>query len=134
MWGRVAHSLYFTLLPETGLAGTLLFAGMLWGNYKDHRYIVEIERNKSKLLNQANLTKEEVELVSAFIRKLYYLSLGYSGAMIAFLTTGTFISVLWYDYFWMLTSFWVMSSNVAKDIEQMLLAYCSPNSFNLGRG
>ena len=135
MWGRVAHSLYFTLLPETGLAGTLLFTLMLWNNYKDHRYIANLEKNKPKLLSQASLKKDESELVlvNVCIRRLYYFSLAYCGAMIAFLTTGAFISVLWYSYFWILTSFWVMSSNVATNIEQILLERIGTDGITLNR-
>ena len=132
MWGRVAHSVYFTLLPETGLAGTLLFAMMLWRNYQDHRYMANLENTKSQLLTQATLTKEEIELFSIVMRRLYYLSLGYSGATIAFLTTGAFISVLWYDYFWMFTSFWVMSVNVAKKMESTLLEVSSSGGLTQG--
>lgn len=126
MWGRAAHSVYFTLLPETGIAGTLIFFLILWQNFKNHKYIARLEINKSKLMNQANLTKNENDLVSVSILKLHYFSLGYCGAMIAFLSTGAFLSVLWYHYFWMLTAFWVMSTNAAKNIEQILLKHnCS---------
>lgn len=124
MWGRAAHSLYFTLLSEMGLTGTLLFSLMLWKDYKDHRYITSLEKRKENLLMAANLSNDEGEMVKVGIRRLYFLSLGYSGALIGFLTAGAFISVLWYGYFWTLTSFFVMSANVARDIEQRLHNQC----------
>ena len=35
--GRQAHSLYFTLLPELGLVGVMLFGAMIYFNYRDTR-------------------------------------------------------------------------------------------------
>jgi O-antigen ligase len=131
LWGRAAHSLYITLLSETGLAGALLFALMLWNNFKDYKYIENLEKTKANLLKQAKLSKDETDHVSVGIRRLHFISLGYSGAMIGFLSTGAFLSVLWYGYFWMLTSFWVMTVNVAKNIEQMLLERSSSNKYTV---
>lgn len=121
LWGRAAHSLYVTLLAETGLVGTLLFMLMTWSNYRNHRYIATMEKKKTKILASANLEIKESEKISGEISRLYYLSLGYSGAMIGYFVTGAFLSVLWYGYFWMLTSFWVMSSNSVKKIEKYLI-------------
>ncbi|GAX62991.1 lipid A core - O-antigen ligase and related enzymes [Candidatus Scalindua japonica] len=120
MWGRVAHSLYFTLLPEMGIVGTIFFFGMIWGNYKDQRYLSTLETKKGALLAATNLTEEEKESISKGIRTLHFLSLAYGGAMVAYLVTGIFISVLWYGYFWMLTSFYVITSNVARNIEEQI--------------
>ena len=121
MWGRVAHSLYFTLIPETGIVGTLLFAAMVWKNYKNYAYIVGLEKRKEGLFKKYLLDEKTADLVRLEIRKLNYLSLGYWGALIAFMTTGAFISVLWYGYFWMLTSFFVMTANAARKIEDTLI-------------
>ena len=35
--GRQAHSLYFTLLPELGLVGVIIFGTMVYLNYRDTR-------------------------------------------------------------------------------------------------
>jgi len=120
MWGRAAHSLYITLLSETGLSGLIVFVLMLWNNYKDHRYIANMENTKNNLLKHANLSNEENNIVSLGIRRLYNISLGYSGAMVAFLVTGIFLSVLWYGYFWMLMSFHVMTANAARNMCNIL--------------
>ena len=121
MWGRVAHSLYFTLLPEMGIVGTFFFVGMLWGNFKDHRFICRLEENKGSLIAASNLTSAEKKKISNVIRTLYFFSHAYSGSMIAYLVTGIFISVLWYEYFWRLTAFWVLTGNFARNTEKMLL-------------
>jgi O-antigen ligase len=123
MWGRAAHSLYFTLLSETGIVGTLLFCFMLYKNYKDFNYLESLEKNKALLLKRANLSEKECKLVGDSIKTLYIFSLGYCGAMIGFLTSAMFLSVLWYGYFWILTSFFVMSSNAARRIETSLIKH-----------
>jgi len=127
MWGRVAHSLYFTLLPEVGIVGTCFFMGMLWGNFKTHRYICQLEKNKGTLISDSDFTLAQKEHISSGIRSLYFFSQAYSGAMIAYLATGAFISVLWYSYFWQLTAFWVLTGNLARKTEYIL---CNPSKLS----
>jgi len=121
MWGRAAHSLYFTLISEMGLVGTILFIGMLLGNIRDHRFIGRLEKEKGSLITNANISTKKKEEVSESIRTLYYFSNAYIGSLAAYLATGIFISVLWYKYFWILTAFWVMTGNLARKINKMLL-------------
>jgi hypothetical protein len=121
-WGRAAHSLYFTLLPEMGIVGTLFFIGMLWGNYKDHRFICNLEKKKADYFASSSLAPEERKKIADGIRTLYFFSKAYSGAMVAYLATGIFISVLWYGYFWMLSAFWVITGNLARKTENLLIA------------
>lgn len=118
MWGRVAHSVYFTLLPETGLVGTILFAMMLWNCIKDHRYLALLDRRGAGV--SADTSDERSEHMRTAIRRLHSLSLAYCGAMIGFLVSGAFISVLWYGYFWTFCSFWAMTKNAARETEREL--------------
>lgn len=140
MWGRAAHSLYFTLLPETGLAGTIVVTLMLWNNVKDLKYVGGLERRKAQLIERAGLDGVSAEEVSRKLRSLHVLSLGFGGAFVAFLTTGAFISVLWYGYFWMLTSFVVMTRNAAAKIVVELerlgagAGHCGEVSTGFGKG
>lgn len=120
MWGRVAHSLYFTLIPETGLAGILVFGMMVWSNYRSHRQIVGLERRIGSLTDTTNLAPDEKAKIRVEVRMLRCLSFGYCGALIAFLVTGAFITVLWYSYFWALASWWAVSTNAARRIETLL--------------
>lgn len=118
VWGRVSHSLLFTLLSEMGLLGAVLFLGLLWGNYRDYRYIRGLERRKGRLLNASGLPPEEREFLGRELRKLHDLSLALAGATIAFLATGAFISVLWYAHFWLLTALWVVTGEMARQWER----------------
>ena len=91
--GRAAHSLYFTLLPELGLIGTLIFIGMIIYSLKDLKFI-----KKSTLALTDIYSKEEA-------KKVYYLALALEGSMVAFLTSSVFISTFYYPNFWILCGF-----------------------------
>jgi len=98
--GRVAHSLYFTLLPELGIIGVILFASMIAYSMKYLNYIkkvVNIGGNK--------YTAEES-------KRIYYLALSLEGSLVGFLTSSVFISTLYYPNFWLLCGFIVSLRNV----------------------
>jgi O-antigen ligase len=63
MWGRVAHSFYFTVLPEMGLLGTYLVCGMLYGCYKDHRYTQDLQKRKENLLSGHSSDRKASEAI-----------------------------------------------------------------------
>ena len=96
MWGRVSHSLLFTLLPEYGLLGTLLYAGIAIAGWKDRVRI----RKRFRIIQRAGPSPQLQPL-----RTLYYLTLALDASLITYLVTGAFISVLYYPHFWLLTAF-----------------------------
>ena len=128
MWGRVAHSLYFTLLPEMGLAGTFCFIGMLFYNYKDYRFILSLEKTKESQLALSSLPIHEKDELAIAIRRLYFFTCASMGAMLAYLVTGFFISVLWYDYFWKLTAYSIVMRNIAVHLETLLHSSHEPGN------
>jgi len=91
MAGRAAHSLYFTLLPELGMAGTILFALMLLALIRDTRYV-----NRSTVKRQGT---------SAGGLPFDSFSAAIEASLIGYLITGVFISVLYYPCFWVLAGF-----------------------------
>ncbi len=98
--GRVAHSVYFTLLPETGLAGTLIFICVAVGIYRRHKRTLAV------------LAKTPPDASKEFIESLSRASVV---SLLAFLSTGAFISVLYYPEFWYTAGFaYVIHSNAAK--------------------
>src|SRR5882672_12578150 len=113
MWGRVAHSLYFTLLPEYGVIGTLLFFGIAVAGWRDRARIRKRYRDTLSAGPPPKVRKQ--------LRTLYYLTLSLDASLIAFLVTGAFISVLYYPHFWILTAFTVVVHRVfdivARDVE-----------------
>jgi O-antigen ligase len=94
--GRVAHSVYFTLLPELGLIGLFIFSGLVYYNFKDLKIV------KSTLLK----TKKKIVLKSRNVEdKQYFLAVALEGSLISFLVSGIFISILYYPNFWITMGF-----------------------------
>lgn len=88
--GRAAHSIYFTLLPELGIIGMILFLWMVYASIKDLKYI--------KMVTQDHIIKNPKEKET----KQYYLALALEGSLVAYLVSGAFISILYYPNFWIL--------------------------------
>ncbi len=108
--GRQAHSLYFTLLPELGLVGVILFGTMIYLNYRDTRvrqfFPVVLRRiGEQPAKEQAG----EPELVRAALFGNAIL-----GGMIGYLTTSAFISTLYYPTFWILMGLAVALRNTTQ--------------------
>jgi len=100
MWGKAAHSLWFTLLAELGIFGVLIFFRLLYLNLKDIFILCNIDYNYSddgrKYLN--------------------YLGKSFIASFAGYFVSGTFLSVLYYAHYWYLTSIIVAASQVARDI------------------
>jgi O-antigen ligase len=89
-WGRAAHSLYFTLLPEHGLIGVALFGGMLV-------WCVRAARS----LRRSWLGPPQ----RPDCRTVGLLASGLTAGLFAALATGAFLSVLYYPPTWVLPAF-----------------------------
>jgi probable O-glycosylation ligase (exosortase A-associated) len=89
--GRVAHSLYFTLIPEFGLVGSMVYAGMV---------VLVIVRVRRTLKLTKNRVIDDDELVDLFL-----IARAIIPSLLAFLLSGGFISVLYYPHFWYLIAF-----------------------------
>ena len=86
MWGRVAHSLWITLITETGIFGLYIYLIILLHNFKNI-FAMRFSDCNSKA-------------------SLFYTQLSTSllASLAGFLTSATFLSVLYYPPFWMLTA------------------------------
>lgn len=87
--GRAAHSLYFTLIPELGIVGVVIFLLMLKANWKDRKNLLKLGEIQKDLI----------------FKKAHYLTLALGGSLVGYLVSGTFISVLYYPSFWFLIAF-----------------------------
>lgn len=83
--GRAAHSMYFTLIPEQGTIGVLIFSMILWEVLK------RLRRSLAKAVPVSQHLDEG--LVDTAARATFV-------SLAAFLVTGIFISVLYYPPFW----------------------------------
>jgi len=91
--GRAMHSIYFTLFPELGMLGTILFGGMIFSFFKDTRCIRDKLKSKAKMLKEKAMGKD-LGLVFSL-----------EASLIGYLVSGIFISVLYYPNFWLLMAF-----------------------------
>jgi hypothetical protein len=87
MWGRVSHSLWFTLLPETGVEGVLIYLALIFINVRD---IFKIRKTASYL------DKEDEK----FFRNL---SVSFLASLAGFFASATFLTVLYYQHYWYLS-------------------------------
>jgi probable O-glycosylation ligase (exosortase A-associated) len=88
--GRAAHSIYFTVIPELGTVGTILFAWMVLSSLRDLRFI----RNRIKQ------NPQQLEEDRHFQERVRYLTLALGGSLAGYLVSGIFLSVLYYPNFW----------------------------------
>jgi O-antigen ligase len=98
MWGRVAHSIWFTLLPEVGIIGTFIFILLIYHNFKD---LLMIKKN-TRIFENENRT---------FFKYLY---LAFFASFTGFFVSASFLSVLYYSHFWYLTALVMASANVCE--------------------
>ncbi len=105
MWGRVAHSLWFTLIPELGIAGILIYLLLMKYNLRD---IFELKNLR---------TQENRDLLF-----LKYLSYAYLAAMAGYFSSGSFISVLYYPHYWYLTALIAASIKIAHSMRNPTVA------------
>ncbi len=108
--GRQAHSLYFTLLPELGLVGVMIFGSMTYFNYKDTR------GNKLMPLmsRRSSSRRDEADIEDTQIMRLTLYGNAILGGMIGYLVTSTFISTLYYPTFWVIMALAVALRNTTK--------------------
>ena len=90
MWGRAAHSLWFTLIPETGVIGVLIYFSIIGYNLKDIFYLRNLKTEYSG----------DDEAAPFF----FPLSTALLASLLGFFASATFLSVLYYPQFWILTA------------------------------
>ena len=100
MWGRVAHSLWFTLMPELGIFGIWIYFTLLFYNIKDLFHLKNITTQK---------TDDHIEYLQGF-------SLACIASLAGYFASSTFLSVLYYAHYWYLTAFIVAAVKISQKI------------------
>lgn len=115
--GRVAHSIYFTLIPEFGIIGIILFASMLYHTYKNNRNVIYLER-KMISSHKRDCMENKIEMKSVIneLQKIKYYIFGTQGAILGYLVSGIFISVFYYPHFWLLTAISISIKNIYEKV------------------
>ena len=98
MWGRVAHSLWFTLIPELGILGVYIYFSLLYYNIKDIFSLIKINQGYSN-----NETRHFQLLGAAFI-------CSFAG----YFVSATFVSVLYYSHYWYMTGLIVATKKIVQ--------------------
>ena len=91
--GKPAHSLYFTLLPELGMLGTVCFILMVVTPFKKFRRVFG-KKNANKVVD-ANCLNDDLKQLQLNYKAVY-------GVLFGFLFSGIFLSVLYYPHFWLI--------------------------------
>lgn len=97
--GRQAHSLYFTLIPELGLMGVVIFL-----------YLILKFNSRSKMI----LRKFRKKYIDKTDVSLYSMTQALRIGMAGFLISATFISVLYYPIFWHLIAIFLALENASN--------------------
>jgi probable O-glycosylation ligase (exosortase A-associated) len=100
MWGRAAHSLWFTLMPELGIAGIIIYFLLLKYNLKDVFHLRKFTEDR-----------QDADLNLQYLRAL---SAAFIAALAGFFTSGSFISVLYYPHYWYMTGMIVATIKIAN--------------------
>lgn len=108
--GRQAHSLYFTLMPELGLIGVMIFGTMVYLNYRDTR-VKELVRASSR---PVSLRRDKADIADSELLRASLYGNAILGGMIGYLATSTFISTLYYPTFWIMMALAVALRNTTK--------------------
>lgn len=106
--GRQAHSLYFTLLPELGLVGVIIFGSMVYFNYRDTR-VKQLLHRPLHGVTGTPIRERDSQLYRASLYGNAIL-----GGMIGYLVTSTFISTLYYPTFWIMMGLAVALRNTTQ--------------------
>lgn len=110
--GRPAHSIYFTLLPELGIIGTIIFIIMIIKILKLTKYATTLGKVYRTSTEENKLDQQKLYKLN----KLKFIGYGFTGALAGYLVTGIFLSVLYYPHFWILSSLPVVLSYTASEI------------------
>jgi O-antigen ligase len=91
--GRAVHSIYFTLLPELGTVGLLIWVLMLRSNFRKYRYVTRSFPEHG----ETSTSDDESQMLGNITRGLFF-------GMIGFIVSGTFLSAFYYPEFWNLSA------------------------------
>jgi hypothetical protein len=120
--GRPSHSIYFTLLPELGLSGTFLFFSIIWVNLSEGRRL----RKRLRTIGPSEKPGEQFQT----IKQMEAYRNGLTGAMIAYLISGAFLSVLYYGHIWHIFAFSAANNKLLRQRLQQLEKQPKPEGIN----
>lgn len=109
--GTAAHSVYFTILAETGAAGALLIAAIAYFSVKSIRSILAGARKMEALPDLGVKTRADLLEIKG-------MAYGLGGGMIGYGVSGIFLTAFVYPHFWYVVALIVA---LAKVTERMVI-------------
>lgn len=104
--GSAVHSVYFAVLAELGIAGSLIFVALLWHVLRDTKLIIERVKGwegEEHFVNRSILDLKTSALVSDLAKAKWYAH-AIRASLLGYLIAGMFLSVFAYPHFWILTA------------------------------
>lgn len=114
-WGRALHSVYFTLLAEQGIVGTILFVCMIYHSERSRKRVRNLWKTQGQATGASQASKVFPSKSPSQLREAYHYSLALTGGLIGYLSSGVFLSVLYYPWFWTILAYTVILSNTVRD-------------------
>jgi O-antigen ligase len=99
LWGRVCHSVYFTLLAESGVVGSAVWVWLVVGCFLTTASVAR------KLIGKSDASRDGDVEPPFEARALVGACRGLEAALIAFLAAGAFLTVNYYPVMWSLVGF-----------------------------
>lgn len=98
--GNVTHSVYFTILAETGLVGAVLFTLLVWYTVRDTGSVLRLVRERKPPLEGTMLDSA----VGVDLEAAWLFAHAIRAALAGYLVAGAFLSVFTYPHFWVLVA------------------------------
>jgi len=113
-WGRSCHSAYFTLISELAIPGLILFVSIIWVFWRN---MTEVEKSAYNIEKYRRSGRHHVSVGE---ERYYNYTMALKGAMIGYLSTGAFLSVLYYPFLWTLIAMSeIVRQNFKKDVDDI---------------
>lgn len=109
--GRAVHSIYFTLLPELGILGTMIYILMLFDIFRRYRLVSKREA--------AGQVPEKIRLELCTLKNV---TTGLFVGIIGFLVSGIFLSALYYPQMWNFMALIVVTGMIHERIGESYAA------------
>lgn len=99
MWGFMAHSLWFTLIPELGIIGITIYSLWLYRNVRDVLWMRGLVKSKNPDL-----------------RLCAYFAMSYLAGLAGFFGSASFLSALYYPHYFYYSALIMATKQIAEQI------------------
>ena len=100
--GQAAHSLYFTILSELGIAGGVIVGAILWYTRRDITLIIRRVKSwqQDQPVQSGSAQRTIMGTCGPDLDKGRYYAHAIAAGLLGYLISGVFLSVFTYPHFW----------------------------------